>query len=187
MPNHIAILTGPFGSGKTTVCRQLADLARQRGLDCAGIICPTRFEGANKVGIDLLNLRTGECRPLAKADSQPSELRTTHYRFDAEAMAWGAAILDTACPCDVLIVDEIGPLELERGQGWVNALTVLREGQFDLAVVVVRPGLVDAFRAQVGNVPLSLFSLPFSQPDSLFQANILSLLQRITGSNDSQV
>jgi nucleoside-triphosphatase THEP1 len=87
MPRHIAILTGPFGSGKTTACRQLADLARQRGLDCAGIVCPARFDGAHKVGIDLLDLRTGERRPLAEADNQPAELRTTHYRFAAEAMA----------------------------------------------------------------------------------------------------
>ena len=101
--------------------------------------------------------------PLAKVDDQPAALRTTRYRFDADVMAWGAASLDAACPCDLLIVDEIGPLELERRQGWVNALNVLREGQFDLAVVVVRPSLIDAFRAAVGDVPLSLFTLPFSQ------------------------
>jgi nucleoside-triphosphatase THEP1 len=159
MPKHIAILTGPFGSGKTTACRQLADLARQRGWDCAGIVCPARFDGAHKVGIDLLNVRTGECRPLAEADDQPSELRTTRYRFDADVMSWGAAVLDAACPCDVLIVDEIGPLELERGLGWVNALKVLREGQFDLAVVVVRPSLVDAFRAAMRDVTVVLFTV----------------------------
>jgi nucleoside-triphosphatase THEP1 len=161
MEKHITILTGPLGSGKTSACRQLADVARQHGLDCAGVVCPARFDGAHKVGIDLLNLRTGECRLLAVADKQPSELRTTRYRFDVDGMAWGASILDTACPCDVLIVDEIGPVELERGQGWVNALKILREGQFDLAVVVVRPGLVDAFRAAMGDVPLSLFTSPF--------------------------
>jgi hypothetical protein len=28
-------------------------------------------------------------------------------------------------PVEVLIVDELGPLELVRGQGWANALDVL--------------------------------------------------------------
>jgi nucleoside-triphosphatase THEP1 len=177
MPKHIAILTGPFGSGKTTMCRQLADLAQQRGLDCAGIVCPARFDRAHKVGIDLVNLQTGESRPLAEADDQPSELRTTRYRFDTDVMAWGADALDAACPCDLLIVDEIGPLELDRGRGWVNALDVLCAGQFGLAVVVVRPSLVDAFRAAIGDVPLSLFTLPFSPSDNCQLDDIVSLMK----------
>jgi nucleoside-triphosphatase THEP1 len=148
----------------------LVDLARQRGLDCAGIISPARFDGGVKVGIDALDVRTGQRRLLAEADDSPADLRTTRYRFDADAMTWGAAILAMACPCDVLIVDEIGPLELERGQGWVNVLGTLHAGRFGLAVVVVRPGLVDAFRATVGDMSLSLFTPPFTDVARYFAA-----------------
>ncbi len=161
-PNRIAILTGPFGSGKTTACLQLAGLARQRGLDCAGVISPARFDGGVKVGIDVLDVRSGQRRPLAEANNRPSELRTTRYRFDADAMAWGAGILNMACPCDLLIVDELGPLELEQGQGWINALDVLRDGQFEAAVVVVRPALLDAFCARMQGLTVSVFTLPHS-------------------------
>jgi hypothetical protein len=52
------------------------------------------------------------------------------------------------------------------GGGWVNALDVLCAGQFGLAVVVVRPSLVDAFRAAMGDVSLSLFTLAFTQSDN---------------------
>jgi len=166
MPKHIVILTGPPGSGKTTLCRQLADLARQQGLDCAGLVCPARFVESRKVGIDALNLRTGECHPLAEADQLPAALRTQAYRFDVETMTWGAAVLETACPCDLLVVDEIGPLELEQGQGWVNALDVLREGQYEAAMVVVRPNLLAAFRAAMNDILVELFTLPICQPET---------------------
>jgi nucleoside-triphosphatase THEP1 len=50
--------------------------------------------------------------------------------------------LTRTTPCDLLVVDEIGPLELERRGGWENAFDVLRGRDFALALVVVRPELV---------------------------------------------
>ena len=147
---RIAILTGAPGTGKTTTCRRLLDHARTLGLDCAGIFCPARFDGGVKVGIDVVDARTDEGRRLADVDELPGRLRAGPYRFDEEAVAWGVARLGAACPCDVLFVDEIGPLEMDRGEGWTNALEVLRLGEYRLAVAVVRPSLVDAVRAAVG-------------------------------------
>jgi len=158
--HRIVVLTGPSGSGKTTTCRKWIALAQQRGLDCAGILCPARFEGKRKIGIDLLDVRTGERRPLAQVDDQPADLRIGPFRFDTQAINRATAILDAACPCDVLIVDEIGPLELERGRGWVNALEVLRAGRFGVAVAVVRPRLVEAFCTVVEDLPLSVLAMP---------------------------
>ena len=160
MGKRLFVLSGPRGSGKTTACREGIALARQRGLDCAGILCPARFAEGRKTGIDLLDVRGGECRPLAMVDDLPGDLRMGRFRFDTQVMDWGTAILSAACPCDVLFVDEIGPLELERGQGWVNALEVLRAGRFGVGVAVVRPRLVDAFCWAVGDVPLSVLTMP---------------------------
>ena len=64
------------------------------------------------------------------------------YLFDPCVLSWARQRLSRATPCDFLVIDEIGPLELERGEGWANAVDVLRDGDFGLALVVVRPELL---------------------------------------------
>ena len=140
------ILSGARGIGKTTTCQRLVSALRARGIDHAGLICPARVQRGEKIGIDLVAVRSGERRELATADDEPSLLCTAKYRFDAGAMAWGGRVLDDATPCSVLIIDELGPLELVHHQGWVNALDVLHAGRYQMAVVVIRPELVNKFR-----------------------------------------
>jgi nucleoside-triphosphatase len=156
----LVIVTGPSGSGKTTLCQGVLARARARQLDCAGVLSPARFLDGCKVGIDLLDVRRGEVRPLAEADQEPGPVRTTAYRFHPETLAWGAVVIDAATPCDLLLIDELGPLELARGEGWVGALDVLRLGRFRLAVVAVRPTLLDAFQMAVPGTDAHVVTLP---------------------------
>ncbi|MBU0494263.1 MAG: hypothetical protein KKA73_17120 [Chloroflexi bacterium] len=165
---RIIVLSGPVGNGKTTLCGQLTVRGREQGLDCAGLVCPARLVGERKVGVDVQDVRSGERRPLAETDTRPGAVRTGRYRFDPTALAWGADVLASATPCDVLIVDELGPLELERGQGWANALDVLRAGRFRLAVVVVRPALLATLARAVPDLPTRVVTLPSDPPAALF-------------------
>jgi nucleoside-triphosphatase len=151
MHRLLTTISGPSGSGKTTLCLRLAEQALLVDLDCAGLISPARFEGDRKTGIDLLDVRSLARQPLAHLDTVPGKLRTGAFRFDLDTVQWGVQLLKTACPCDVLIIDELGPLELERGQGWTNAIQVVGSAQFQLAVVVVRPNLIQDFRHFLGS------------------------------------
>ena len=54
-------------------------------------------------------------------------------------MDWGNQTLNTSTPCDVLVVDELGPLEFERGIGLQNGFTAIDSRNFDFALVVIRP------------------------------------------------
>jgi len=175
---QIAILTGASGTGKTTTCGRLLDRARDLGLDCAGVLSPARVDGGAKVGIDVVDVRTEERRRLAEVDELPGGIRLGPYRFDDEAVAWGAAALGVACPCDILFVDEIGPLEMNRGEGWVNALDALRVGQYRLAVVVVRASLIDAVREAVG-APATVRVRPCLEPGREGLRELLSLVELV--------
>jgi nucleoside-triphosphatase THEP1 len=57
-------------------------------------------------------------------------------------IAWGNEVLRAATPCDVLIVDELGTLEFDRGEGWLTGLSAIDAGDYRLGVVVIRPELL---------------------------------------------
>lgn len=110
---------------------------------------PARFANGRKMAIEVLDLRTGRHRMLAwrrSTTSPPLGLHTDAWTFDEEALAWGHAVLQAATPCDLLVIDELGPLELVQGQGWMIGLDPLRAGRYRLALVVVRPALLPRFR-----------------------------------------
>ncbi len=140
--SKVLILSGVSGSGKTTLCRQAVALARARGWQTAGILTPGRWRDGEKIGIDVQDLRNGDRRALADRDEGAWRADGPCWHFHPDGLAWGAAILDHATPCDLLAIDELGPLELVDGGGWRNALDVLRSGSYALSLVVIRPRLL---------------------------------------------
>ena len=144
----LVVITGPRQAGKTTACRRIAAAAAARGWTVAGVLAPALFQGGRKVGIMATDLRSGESRLLATRRSAADG--GLGYEFDEGTLAWADGVVASAVPCDLLVVDEIGPLELATGRGLVSALAVLRGGMYRRAVVVVRPELVAVFEATVG-------------------------------------
>lgn len=139
------LLTGARQAGKTTLCSRLADLAREKGWDVAGLLSLAVFKDEAKTGIVVQALRGGETRLLAAAEPAPGlTLAQGRWRFDQTAIDWGNKMLEDSLPCDLLIVDEIGPLELVSAQGWTAALPVLRSKDYRVGIVVVRPELIEA-------------------------------------------
>jgi len=151
------IVTGARGSGKSRWCAAVAAAARARGLRVAGVASPAVFEGGGtaggslgqrKVAFDLVDLGSGDRRRLAdvrRADEPGTS--TQRWRFDESALAWGNAALRAATtgaePPDLLLVDELGPLEFARGVGLTEGLAAIDAGRYAVACVVVRPALVD--------------------------------------------
>lgn len=169
------MLTGERGVGKTHLCQQVVELASRRGFRCAGVLSRAVFEGEERVAIILVDVATKAERTLAVADETPGELRWGRYRFVPATLEWGSEIVTGATPCDLLIVDELGPLELTLGKGLVAALDVLGEGAFSLALVVVRPGLLDTLRERLRCAETRVVAVDLQNRDKL-PAQIVSLL-----------
>lgn len=147
----LTLVTGPRGAGKSTLCRAAAEEAARRGLRVSGLLSPPVFEHDQKIAIHLVDLATRESREMARCrtSSEPASTHATaDWSFDPSVLAWGDAVLRAAGDCDLLVVDELGPLEFERGQGFMSAFPLLDARRYRVALVVVRPTLLDAAQAR---------------------------------------
>lgn len=142
--SRFIILSGPIGSGKTTAVRRAVELLGPQGVACAGIAgVPVLDEAGQRLGIDALDLSTGRRRRLARFVGAGGQVCPA-YEFDRRAFSWARGVLrraiDAGAP--LLVLDEIGPLELRHGRGYAPALERVLSGAVPLALLVVREPLL---------------------------------------------
>jgi nucleoside-triphosphatase THEP1 len=140
---EIILLTGDLLSGKTNFCLEIAQKAKDKRIDVAGIISPAVFTGSNKTAIDALDLRTWNRKRLAELrQGEKTDLETRRWSFDSAVVNWGNQVLMDAVPCDLLIIDELGPLEFTKSEGWIEGFSAIESREYQVAIVVIRPSLV---------------------------------------------
>jgi nucleoside-triphosphatase THEP1 len=142
----ITFISGSVGTGKTTFCSHVIEAIRNStkpAWTVKGILAPAVFEGNTKTGIDALDLATGEQRRMAqrRTDSTPG-IKTKEWSVNRDTIDWCNRVLHEAVPCDLLVVDELGPLEFERDEGFREGLTALDSGRYRAALAVVRTELL---------------------------------------------
>ncbi|MDY7075305.1 MAG: nucleoside-triphosphatase [Chloroflexota bacterium] len=182
----IVILTGERGVGKSTACQKTVARAQARGYVCGGII--TLSHPNNKR--DVLDVRSGAVRQLTldPAGSNPRERENEsdtdsvvtqgRFRFDPATLAWANDAFTRTSTCHLFVVDELGPLELERGRGWLKALDVLRGADFTLALVVVRPELLEQARIKLpSSGATDVLTVTYRNRDGM-PAVLLEILER---------
>jgi nucleoside-triphosphatase THEP1 len=133
------------GVGKTTVAERVAGLALRQGIACGGLLAPAlKNRCGQKAGIWGVEVASGERRLLARTDGELGGPTIGPYSFDAGALAWARdVILEAMGSQDLVIVDEIGKLELWRDEGLAPVLPRLAAGEAGQALVLVRESLLD--------------------------------------------
>jgi len=145
-------LTGSRGVGKTSVCQAVVHLARSRGRRPEGVLSIALFDGNGaKIGFEAMDANSGQRWLLGHAAQALDGPRIGPYCLDSSGLARAIDVLERACNTpDLMILDEVGPLELERNDGFAPVLDILPlEGPGHL-LIVVRPSLLPEARRRLG-------------------------------------
>ena len=169
----VYLLTGSQGEGKTTVLEQAITRIRNEGVAVAGILSRVRYADGERIGYDVEDVSTGERAVLCRRDHD-AEARRNHdavarrnhdagarrdhaagvpsvgpFVFHREGLSLGAKALAALSehPVSVIVVDEVGPLEL-RGEGWAAPVRSLLNSAPRTILLVVRPALVEQIQQE---------------------------------------
>jgi nucleoside-triphosphatase THEP1 len=145
---RIILLTGEKGSGKSTACVEVAGWAQRCGYSVGGLVTMRACdltgdlaESADPQGRVALELVSGRYFAFGPPSDGSKGLRPG-WIPGASAIRKGNKALAASVPCDLLIVDELGPLELLDGKGWMQAFPVLTHRRYRAGLVVCRPRLL---------------------------------------------
>ena len=107
MVTRIAV-TGSPGIGKSTL---VAKVAAAAGMRVGGVLARDKRFKDRRIGFELLDLASGAVGMLA--DETGSGPQLGKYRIHPEDLdGVGALAIENAIKCDLIVVDEVGPMEL---------------------------------------------------------------------------
>jgi nucleoside-triphosphatase THEP1 len=162
----LVLLTGPIGAGKTTLCRQAAAAARAREVAVGGVLAPPLIDRGVKVGIAAVDVASQETRVLARVGQDLGGPQVGRYSFSADALDWTVSRCRRALSeAAIVFVDEIGPLELERGGGLAPLLPLLAQPRPAPTVAVVRDGLVEELQSRLAPAVAQVVRVTVSSRD----------------------
>ena len=134
MEAKLYILTGNIQTGKTTA---LLNWCKQRN-DVSGIATPV-INGKRY----FLNIATTDTFKMEADETETNILNIGRFTFSQAAFDTANAILQQPSKSQYVIVDEIGPLELQNKGLYESIIFLLKENKSNL-LLVVREKLVEA-------------------------------------------
>ncbi|HDT14358.1 MAG TPA: hypothetical protein ENO03_08405 [Candidatus Aminicenantes bacterium] len=138
----VLVLTGPLHGGKTTFLERRLPAWAERGLVCRGFLSPAVTDRTGLRGYDLVEIGSGRRRPYLRREGEAGAESVGPYVFVPSTLDRARSIIRAADPSAVLVVDEVGPLEVQGGGLWP-----------DLRSALDRPGLTALLVAREGIIP----------------------------------
>ena len=143
------LVVGEPGSGKTSWCREYINRRRKSGPSVGGILSPAIEKQRQRIGSNALDLLTGQEVPFARLSPYRSFKggeKIGDYTISRDGILFACDAIKRAVEsrCGLVVIDEVGPLEL-RGKGLMPAVELALASAV-YALIVVRSSLKEALQ-----------------------------------------
>ncbi|MFQ5999506.1 MAG: NTPase [Candidatus Bathyarchaeia archaeon] len=180
---RLVFVTGRPGIGKTSVLLRAVEGLKNRGYRIGGMISREVREGGVRVGFEIIDFSTGQRGWLAHVN-QPAGPQVGKYRVNlTDLNAVGASsIISAVTNADIVIVDEIGPMEL-FSQAFREAVVQAMEGSKPMLGTIhfrVKDPLINTIKARED---AEILTVTFRNRESLHNLvvdKIVQFLQKLS-------
>jgi len=146
---RIWLLTGEPGSGKTTALMKIVNAVRAKGYSIGGVIAVEKRIRGVRVGFEVVDLLSGNRDTLASVEYKTGP-RVGKYRVNLKALSDLAAkaLTEAIQHCDLIVCDEIGPMEMASPEFRRAVREVVNSGKPMIGVIHkrIRDPIADELR-----------------------------------------
>jgi nucleoside-triphosphatase THEP1 len=107
-----------------------------------GLLSRSIYKNQEPFEYRLVNLKTQEEKVLCQREPQEGFQTFGRFYFDLKTVDWGKTILKETDSQSLLVIDEVGKMELEQNEGWWEALVFLTQNRQQPQLWVMREDFV---------------------------------------------
>ncbi len=153
----IYLITGDIGSGKTTCLKNLVAKFQQENISVSGIYSDRTIENEITTGYNVVAISTGKSYKFLRVNGNSSQKILGNFYINNEGLQGGNKELQNN-NSQVVIIDEIGKLELADG-GWNRSVLELIENPKNHLIMVVRKEYVSQLVEKYKIQPEFIFNI----------------------------
>jgi nucleoside-triphosphatase len=176
----IWLITGSPGIGKSTAVSKVLMRLKSAGVIVGGCTTSEKRSGGTRTGFEIRDLSSGRTGELASAASKIGP-RVGRYRVNLEDLAkvGGAGLEAASSSSELIVVDEVGPMELVSPEFRKGVRLCIDSGRPLLAVVHER--LEDDLLRELREKAAAIFTLTVENRDEAADELAGALLEAVGG------